>query len=166
MKATITPLGFILILLLAIKIAEVRKWKRKASSAFFIVGQRGRTDEEREWGYGNSFLAGNAKAEKYYFYSAIKKFMPEKPLEPFTVKTKYGKIPCIFYDYYIPKRASHSSLTTNWSSAEKSLTSKTASTPAQTSSKKPSIASTPKEQPLLFSCPAAQKTTISDATPT
>lgn len=75
-----TILLILLAAILAIKIIEARKWKTKAASAFFIVGQRGRTDEEREWGYGNSYLAGNGKAEKYYFYSAVKKFMRENLL--------------------------------------------------------------------------------------
>lgn len=79
-------------------------WQKKAATAFFIVGQRGRTKEEREWGYRNALLAGNQKAEKYYFYSAIEKFMNEKPLIPFPLEINAKKsIPCVFFNYYIPK---------------------------------------------------------------
>lgn len=81
------------------------KWKEKAAAAFFVVGQRAKTREEREWGYRSSLMAGNRKAEKFYFYAAIDKFEVKHPLTPFAFDCgSQGKVPCVFYDYYIPKR--------------------------------------------------------------
>lgn len=81
-------------------------WKNKAANAFFAVGQHAKTKEERIWGYRNSLLAGNEKAEKFYVVANIENFMQEKPLKPFLVSNgiAHHKIPCVFVDYYIPSR--------------------------------------------------------------
>lgn len=82
-------------------------WKKKAETAFFVVGQHGRTKEERIWGYRNSLLAGNLKAEKFFVFADIENFMNEKPMKPFFIDNGLNqKIPCVFVDYYIPSRYS------------------------------------------------------------
>lgn len=50
-------------------------WRNKAANAFFVVGQHAKTKEERIWGYRNSLLAGNEKAEKFYVIANIENFM-------------------------------------------------------------------------------------------
>lgn len=83
----------------------IKKWKGKAASAFFIVGQRAKTAEERKWGYRNALRAGNRKAEKFYVYSALEDLMDEKPMTPFKIKLSDGsKVPMVFVDYYVSKR--------------------------------------------------------------
>ena len=83
-------------------------WRNKAANAFFVVGQHAKTKEERIWGYRNSLLAGNEKAEKFYVIANIENFMQEKPLKPFLISNGIArhKIPCVFVDYYIPSRYS------------------------------------------------------------
>ena len=83
-------------------------WRNKAANAFFVVGQHAKTKEERIWGYRNSLLASNEKAEKFYVIANIENFMQEKPLTPFLISNgvAHHKIPCIFVDYYIPSRYS------------------------------------------------------------
>lgn len=83
-------------------------WRNKAANAFFVVGQHAKTKEERIWGYRNSLLAGNEKAEKFYVIANIENFMQEKPLKPFLISSgiAHHKIPCVFVDYYIPARYS------------------------------------------------------------
>ena len=84
---------------------RISTWKKRAATAFLVVGQRATTKEERKWGYRNALRAGEQKAERFYVYSALEDFMDEKPMMPFKMKLSNGKkIPAIFIDYYIPKR--------------------------------------------------------------
>lgn len=39
-----------------------KQWKAKATHAYMIIGQRGDSIEECEWGYRNALLAGEQKA--------------------------------------------------------------------------------------------------------
>ena len=84
---------------------RISTWKKRAATAFLVVGQRATTKEERKWGYRNALRAGEQKAERFYVYSALEDFMDGKPMMPFKMKLSNGKkIPAIFIDYYIPKR--------------------------------------------------------------
>ena len=84
---------------------RISTWKKRAATAFLVVGQRATTKEERKWGYRNALRAGEKKAERFYVYSALEDFMDENPMMPFKMKLSNGKkIPAIFIDYYIPKR--------------------------------------------------------------
>jgi hypothetical protein len=83
---------------------KINKWRNKAASASFMLAQRAKTKDEREWGYRNALLAGHEKVEKFYFYSALDKFIEEKPLTVFYRKICDKKVPCVFVDYYIPKQ--------------------------------------------------------------
>lgn len=79
-------------------------WQSKAAAAYFVVGQRAKTKEEREWGYRNALIAGHEKAEKFYFYSALERFNEEKPFTIFYRKLCGKEVPHIFVNYYIPSR--------------------------------------------------------------
>jgi predicted amidophosphoribosyltransferase len=79
-------------------------WQAKAAAAYFVVGQRAKAKDECEWGYRNALLAGNEKAEKFYFYSALERFNEERPLTIFYRKLCGKEVPYIFVNYYIPSR--------------------------------------------------------------
>ena len=84
---------------------RISTWKKRAATAFLVVGQRATTKEERKWGYRNALRAGEQKAERFYVYSALEDFMDGKPMMPFKMKLSNGKkIPAIFIDYYIPQK--------------------------------------------------------------
>ena len=81
------------------------RWKVKARNAYMIIGQRGRSDEESEWGYRNALLADEKKALYFYLCSAAEKFTDDKPLTPCPFDDGNGQtIPFVFYDYYLPMR--------------------------------------------------------------
>ena len=65
---------------------RISTWKKRAATAFLVVGQRATTKEERKWGYRNALRAGEQKAERFYVYSALEDFMDEKPMMPFKMK--------------------------------------------------------------------------------
>ena len=82
-----------------------KRWKEKATHAYMIVGQRGDSIEECEWGYRNALLAGEQKAMLFYACAAMRKFMEEQPLTPNPFDNGLGEtIPFVFYDYYLPMR--------------------------------------------------------------
>ena len=82
-----------------------KRWKEKATHAYMIVGQRGDSIEECEWGYRNALLAGEKKAMLFYACAAMRKFMEEQPLTPNPFDNGLGEtIPFVFYDYYLPMR--------------------------------------------------------------
>ena len=35
---------------------RIRKWQKKAATAYFIIGQKATTSEEREWAYHNAYI--------------------------------------------------------------------------------------------------------------
>ena len=37
---------------------RISTWKKRAATAFLVVGQRATTKEERKWGYRNALRAG------------------------------------------------------------------------------------------------------------
>ena len=45
---------------------RISTWKKRAATAFLVVGQRATTKEERKWGYRNALRAGEQKAERLY----------------------------------------------------------------------------------------------------
>lgn len=82
-----------------------KRWKEKSTRAYMIIGQRGDSIEECEWGYRNALLAGNQKAMMFYTCAAMRKFMDEQPLTPNPFDNGLGEtIPFVFYDYYLPMR--------------------------------------------------------------
>ena len=93
----------IIISIIAILIAnwQIRKWKKEAATAYFIIGQKATTSDEREWAYCKAFKYGHPKAKLFYIYAAADTFSGRKPLTPFTIATHKGDTTAIFYDYYI-----------------------------------------------------------------
>ena len=95
----------IIISIIAILIAnwQIRKWKKEAATAYFIIGQKATTSDEREWAYCKAFKYGHPKAKLFYIYAAAATFSGSKPLTPFTIASDKGESPivAIFYDYYI-----------------------------------------------------------------
>ena len=80
---------------------RIRKWKKEAATAHFIIGQKAITSDEREWAYCKAFKYGHPKAKLFYIYAAADTFSGRKPLTPFTIATHKGDTTAIFYDYYI-----------------------------------------------------------------
>ena len=82
---------------------RISKWKKEAATAYFIIGQKATTSEEREWAYRKAFKYGHTKAKLFYIYAAANTFSGRKPLTPFTIISDKGESPivAIFYDYYI-----------------------------------------------------------------
>ena len=80
---------------------RIRKWKKEAATAYFIIGQKAITSDEREWAYRKAFKHGYPKAKLFYIYAAADTFSGRKPLTPFTIATHKGDTIAIFYDYYI-----------------------------------------------------------------
>ena len=79
----------------------IRKWKKEAATAYFIIGQKATTSDESEWAYRKAFKYGHPKAKLFYIYAAADTFSGRKPLTPFTIATHKGDTTAIFYDYYI-----------------------------------------------------------------
>ena len=92
---------------------RIRKWKCDAATAYFIIGQKATSSEEREWAYRKAFKYGHTKAKLFYIYAAANTFSGRKPLTPFTIASDKGESPivAIFYDYYI--RTKHLSYTSD-----------------------------------------------------
>lgn len=82
---------------------RIRKWKKEAATAYFIIGQKATSSEEREWAYRKAFKYGHTKAKLFYIYAAANTFSGRKPLTPFTITSDKDESPivAIFYDYYI-----------------------------------------------------------------
>ena len=93
----------IIISIIAILLAnwQIRKWKKEAATAYFIIGQKATTSDEREWAYCKAFKYGHPKAKLFYIYAAANTFSGRKPWTPFTIATHKGNTTAIFYDYYI-----------------------------------------------------------------
>lgn len=82
---------------------RIRKWKKEAATAYFIIGQKATTSDESEWAYRKAFKYGHTKAKLFYIYAAADTFSGRKPLTPFTITSDKDESPivAIFYDYYI-----------------------------------------------------------------
>ena len=80
---------------------RIRKWKKEAATAYFIIGQKAITSDEREWAYRKAVKYGHPKAKLFYIYAVADTFSGRKPLTPFTIATHKGDTTAIFYDYYI-----------------------------------------------------------------
>ena len=80
---------------------RIRKWKKEAATAYFIIGQKATTSDEREWAYRKALKYGHSKAKLFYIYAVADTFSGRKPLTPFTIATHKGDTTAIFYDYYI-----------------------------------------------------------------
>ena len=80
---------------------RISKWKKQAATAYFIIGQKATTSDEREWAYRKAFKYGHSKAKIFYIYAAADTFSGRKPLTPFTIATHIGDTTSMFYDYYI-----------------------------------------------------------------
>ena len=80
---------------------RIRKWQKEAATAYFIIGQKATTSDEREWAYRKAFKYGHPKAKLFYIYAAADTFSGHKPLTPFTIANSNSPIVAIFYDYYI-----------------------------------------------------------------
>lgn len=57
---------------------RIRKWKKEAASAYFIIGQKATTSDEREWAYRKAFIYGHSKAKIFYIYAAADTFSGRK----------------------------------------------------------------------------------------
>ena len=93
----------IAIIVILISNWRISKWKKEAATAYFIIGQKAATSEEREWAYRKAFKYGHTKAKLFYIYAAANTFSGRKSLTPFTITSDEGESPivAIFYDYYI-----------------------------------------------------------------
>ena len=93
----------IAIIVILISNWRISKWKKEAATAYFIIGQKATSSEEREWAYRKAFKYGHTKAKLFYIYAAANTFSGRKPLTPFTITSDKGESPivAIFYDYYI-----------------------------------------------------------------
>ena len=80
---------------------RIRKWKKEAATAYFIIGQKATTSDEREWAYSKAFKYGHPKLKLFYIYAAADTFSGRKSLTPFTIAAHNGYTTAIFYDYYI-----------------------------------------------------------------
>ena len=80
---------------------RIRKWKKEAATAYFIIGQKATTSDESKWAYRKAFKYGHPKAKLFYIYAAADTFSGRKPLTPFTIAPHKGDTTAIFYDYYI-----------------------------------------------------------------
>lgn len=80
---------------------RISKWQKEAATAYFIIGQKATSSEEREWAYRKALKYGHKKAKLFYIYAAADTFSGRKPLTPFTITTYNGHTTAIFYDYYI-----------------------------------------------------------------
>ena len=91
----------IAIIVILISNWRISKWRKEAATAYFIIGQKSISYEEREWAYRKAFKYGHPKAKLFYIYAAADTFSGRKPLTPFTIATHKGDTTAIFYDYYI-----------------------------------------------------------------
>lgn len=93
----------IAIIVILISNWRISKWRKEAATAYFIIGQKATSSEEREWAYRKAFKYGHTKAKLFYIYAAANTFNGRKPLTPFTITSDKGESPivAIFYDYYI-----------------------------------------------------------------
>lgn len=62
----------IAIIVILISNWRISKWKKEAATAYFIIGQKATTSEEREWAYRKAFKYGHTKAKLFYIYAAAK----------------------------------------------------------------------------------------------
>ena len=91
----------IAIIVILISNWRISKWKKEAATAYFIIGQKATSSEERKWAYRKAFKYGHPKAKLFYIYAAADTFSGRKPLTPFTIAPHKGDTTAIFYDYYI-----------------------------------------------------------------
>lgn len=91
----------IAIIVIVISKWRISKWRKEAATAYFIIGQKATSSEEREWAYRKAFKYGHTKAKLFYIYAAADTFSGRKPLTPFTIAIHKGDTTAIFYDYYI-----------------------------------------------------------------
>lgn len=75
----------IAIIVILISNWRISKWKKEAATAYFIIGQKATSSEERKWAYRKAFKYGHPKAKLFYIYAAADTFSGRKPLTPFTI---------------------------------------------------------------------------------
>ena len=76
---------------------RIRKWQKEAATAYFIIGQKATTSDEREWAYRKAFKYGRPKAKLFYIYAAADTFSRRKPLTPSPLQLTKEKAPSPSY---------------------------------------------------------------------
>lgn len=116
----------IAIIVILISNWRISKWKKEAATAYFIIGQKATSSEERKWAYRKAFKYGHPKAKLFYIYAAADTFSGRKPLTPFTIAppTKATLQP-YFTTITSAPNISHMPATSNKESPKESLNSKT-----------------------------------------
>lgn len=77
-----------------------RKWRRTASERLFRYALASDRKEDREELAGRAVMAGSRSARLLYVLNSPELFDKARPMRPFL----FGKIPCIFADYYFAQR--------------------------------------------------------------
>lgn len=77
-----------------------RYWKRAASKVLFQYALACHKKEDRDVLARRAVMAGNRPARILYALNSPECFDKARPMRPFL----FGKIPCIFRDYYFPQR--------------------------------------------------------------
>ena len=77
-----------------------RKWRRMASERLFRYALASDRKEDREELAGRAVMAGSRSARLLYALNSPELFDKARPMRPFL----FGKIPCIFADYYFAQR--------------------------------------------------------------
>lgn len=115
----------IAIIVILISNWRISKWKKEAATAYFIIGQKATSSEERKWAYRKAFKYGHPKAKLFYIYAAADTFSGRKPLTPFTIAPHKGDTTAIFTTITSAPNISHMPATSNKESPKESLNSKT-----------------------------------------
>lgn len=76
------------------------KWRRTVSERLFRYALASDRKEDREELAGRAVMAGNRSARLLYALNSPELFDKARPMRPFL----FGKIPCIFADYYFAQR--------------------------------------------------------------
>lgn len=77
-----------------------RKWRRTASERLFRYALACDRKEDRDELAGRAVMAGSRSARLLYALNSPELFDKARPMRPFM----FGKIPCIFADYYFAQR--------------------------------------------------------------
>lgn len=77
-----------------------RKWRRRASERLFRNALASDRKEDREELAGGAVIAGSRAARLLYALNSPELFDKARPMRPFL----FGRIPCIFADYYFAQR--------------------------------------------------------------
>lgn len=123
----------IAIIVILISNWRISKWKKEAATAYFIIGQKAISSEEREWAYRKAFKYGHTKAKLFYIYAAANTFSGRKPLTPFIITRTKAKSPLSPYSTTIisAPNISRTRVTSNKKSPKEFWNSKMVSTPHQ-----------------------------------